>query len=227
MGRSKPPTRLIYPSSLGWMRTRPTKTMAAYRAGKISWLDEGFYPVNERLTKQFNAQHSDVLLVDVGGGLGHDLRELREKYPKLPGKLVLQDRGEVLTEASKSGGDIESFQTMPHDFFTLQPVQGARAYYLHSVLHDWSDDDCVKILDALKPAMKKGYSTLLVNELVVPSQGAAWPVTSMDHLVMVLGGMRERTEDQWRKLLNTAGFKVLKIHSFEMGSESLIEAELA
>lgn len=65
--------------------------MAAYRAGKISWLDPGFYPVNERLIEQFNAKFGDILLVDVGGGLGHDLRELREKYPALPGKLVLQD----------------------------------------------------------------------------------------------------------------------------------------
>lgn len=116
---------------------------------------------------------------------------------------------------------------MAHDFFTPQPIQGARAYYLHSVLHDWSDDDCVKILEALQPAMKKGYSTLLVNELVVPSQNAMWPVTSMDHLMLVLGAMRERTEEQWTKLLTRAGFMVLKIHRFEMGSESLIEAELA
>lgn len=200
--------------------------MAAYRAGKISWLDPGFYPVNERLIEQFDADSSEALLVDVGGGLGHDLRELRQKYPNLRGRLVLQDRAEVLTEASKSDGNVD-FQTMPHDFFTPQPVQGARAYYLHSVLHDWDDKDCVRILEALKPAMKKGYSTLLINELVVPSQGAAWPITSMDHLMLVLGAMRERTEEEWRDLLSTAGFRVLKIYSFEMGSESLIEAELA
>lgn len=82
---------------------------------------------------------------------------------------------------------------MAHDFFTPQPVKGARAYYLHSVLHDWNDDDCVRILEALKPAMNKGYSTVLINELVVPSQQAEWPVTSMDHLMLVLGAMRERT----------------------------------
>lgn len=63
--------------------------MSSYRVSKISWLDEGFYPVNGRLSGQFNAEHIDVLLFDVGGGLGHGLRELREKYPSLPGILVL------------------------------------------------------------------------------------------------------------------------------------------
>lgn len=203
--------------------------MSAYRAGKVSWLDPGFYPIQEQLTDKFDAQLSDVLLVDVGGSLGHDLHELRQKYPALPGKLFLQDRAEVISEVEKAAttSDTKDFQAMAHDFFTPQPVQGARAYYLHSVLHDWSDDDCVKILEALKPALKEGYSTVLINELVVPGQNASWPVTSMDHLMLVLGAMRERTEAEWREILRRAGFQVSKIYSFEMGSESLIEAELA
>lgn len=202
--------------------------MSAYRAGKVSWLDPGFYPVQAQLIDKFDAQISDVLLVDVGGSLGHDLRELHGKNPALPGKLVLQDRDEVISEVkAATKDDPEVFQAMAHDFFTPQTVQGARAYYLHSVLHDWSDDDCVKILEALKPALQEGYSTVLINELVVPGQNASWPVTSMDHLMLVLGAMRERTEAEWREILRRAGFQVSKIYSFEMGSESLIEAELA
>ena len=66
--------------------------MSAYRAGKPSWADPGFYPVTERLFDGFDSSVSDLLPVDVGGGMGHDLVELKEKYPKLPGKLILQDR---------------------------------------------------------------------------------------------------------------------------------------
>jgi hypothetical protein len=65
--------------------------MSAYRAGKPSWVDSGFYPVSERLAESYDPGYSDVLLVDVGGGIGHDLRELKQKHPNLPGKLVLQD----------------------------------------------------------------------------------------------------------------------------------------
>lgn len=141
--------------------------MAAYRAGKPSWVDPGFYPVSEQLAEKFDPSSSEVMLVDVGGGLGHDLRELREKHPSLPGRLVLQDRAEVIDTVTNGG---EIFEATVHDFFTAQPVMGARTYYLHSVLHDWGDDDCVKILEQLKPAMKPGYSSLLINEIIMPIQ---------------------------------------------------------
>ncbi|KAI2464645.1 putative O-methyltransferase [Annulohypoxylon bovei var. microspora] len=198
--------------------------MSAYRAGKPSWIDPGFYPVSERLVEGFNASPScdGVMLVDVGGGLGHDIQELREKHPSLPGKLILQDRPEVISTIS--GG---SFQATAHDFFTPQPVKDARAYYLHSVLHDWDEDDCVKILEQLKLAMKPGYSRLLINEIIVPDRNPTWPVTSMDQLVFVLGAMAERTEAHWESILKRAGFKIVRIYNYEMGSESLIEADLA
>ncbi|KAI1440479.1 putative O-methyltransferase [Annulohypoxylon stygium] len=196
--------------------------MAAYRAGKPSWVDPGFYPISERLTKGFDAVNDGVFLVDVGGGLGHDLRELKEKHPSLPGSLILQDRPEVISTVS-----VGAFLPTSHDFFTPQPVKNARAYYLHSVLHDWGDDDCVKILEQLKPAMKPGYSRLLINEIIVPDRNPTWPVTSMDQLVFVLGAMGERSEKNWEGILNRAGFKITHIYNYEMGSESLIEADLA
>ena len=197
--------------------------MSAYRAGKPSWVDPGFYPVSKQLAEKFDSQSSEVLLVDVGGGLGHDLQELKDKHPSLPGKLVLQDRPEVINTVSS---DEDIFEATSHDFFTPQPVKGARAYYLHSVLHDWGDDDCVRILEQLKPAMKPGYSSLLINEIIVSRQNPAWPITSMDQLVFVLGAMQERTEAHWEGILERAGFKIQKIYSYEMGSESLIEAVL-
>ena len=198
--------------------------MSAYRAGKPSWVDPGFYPVTERLAKAYDSSASDTLLVDVGGGVGHDLQDLKKKHPDLPGKLVLQDQPQVISTVEDPAG---VFEAAGHDFFTPQPVKHARAYYLHSVLHDWGDDDCVKILEQLKPALKPGYSTVLINELVVPERDAAWPITSMDHLMLVLGAMRERTQPDWENILKRAGFKVSKIYTYEMGSESLIEAEPA
>jgi hypothetical protein len=198
--------------------------MSAYRAGKPSWLDPGFYPVEDRLVSGFDSKVSDVLLVDVGGGLGHNLQEMAAKHQSLPGKLVLQDRPEVVSSLGASAQGV--FVPTSHDFFTAQPIENARAYYLHSVLHDWGDDDCVKILEQLKSAMKPGYSKLLINEIIVPSQNPTWPVTSMDQLVFVLGAMRERTQVEWDSLLRRAGFKIAHIFSYVMGSESLIEAEL-
>jgi hypothetical protein len=94
------------------------------------------------------------------------------------------------------------------------------------VLHDWDDDTCRKILSNLVPAMRANYSKVLINENVVSDKGAAWSITSMDWLMMVLGGVRERTETQWRGLLESVGLKVVKVWTYEQGTESLIEAEL-
>lgn len=103
---------------------------------------------------------------------------------------------------------------------------GARAYHLHSVLHDWDDASCLAILKNIIPAMEKGYSKILINELVVPDQGASWSVTSMDWLMLALGAVKERTEKDWCTMIEQAGLKITGIWTKEQGSESLIECEL-
>lgn len=104
---------------------------------------------------------------------------------------------------------------------------GARAYYLHSVLHDWSDEKCQQILARVTAAMKPGYSKLLVNENVVSSTGAHWQVTGLDVMIYALLGSKERSEAEWRGLLEGAGLKICKIWNAINGVESLIECELA
>lgn len=81
-----------------WLRERPehfvhfNNYMSGYRQGKQSWMDEGVYPVEERLVSGAREGEGEVFVVDVGGGLGHDLEELRGKLKRFPGRLVLQDQ---------------------------------------------------------------------------------------------------------------------------------------
>ena len=64
--------------------------MVAQREGHTPWLD--FFPFEERLIQNFDGEGlSDVLLVDVGGGMGHEIMEIQERYPEFPGRMVLQD----------------------------------------------------------------------------------------------------------------------------------------
>ena len=74
--------------------------------------------------------------------------------------------------------------------------------------------------------MEKGYSKILINELVVPDVDASWCTTSMDWLMLALGAVRERTQNQWHQLLGGVGLKIIKVWTYEQGTESLIEAEL-
>ncbi|KAL4899338.1 hypothetical protein BDW74DRAFT_171611 [Aspergillus multicolor] len=197
--------------------------MGVYAQGRARWMDSGFYPVQEQLINGVEIGQDDVLMVDVGGSFGHDLQDFRQKWPDVPGRLVLQDLPQVVSGVK---GLHPSIEVTGHDFFTEQPIKGARAYYMHSVLHDWPDDLCRQILANIVEAMKPGYSKLLVNENVIPDTGAYWETTSLD-LIMMQIGSGERTERHWRNLLESAGLKISSIWTAQRGVESLIECELA
>ena len=93
--------------------------MGAMRSTRRHWID--WYPVREDIISGASLGNGDVLLVDIGGGLGHDARYFVDTFPVAKGHTVLQDLRKVLDSASNFGDGIEA---MPHDFFTPQPVQG-------------------------------------------------------------------------------------------------------
>ena len=96
-----------------------------------------------------------------------------------------------------------------------------------SVLHDWPDEKCAEILANLKSAMTPKYSKLLINEFVIPETGAHWISTAIDIFMMAIYSAGERREQNWRRMLEGVGFKIINIWNPEPGSESLIEAEVA
>ncbi|KAK1633478.1 hydroxyindole O-methyltransferase [Colletotrichum phormii] len=198
--------------------------MGAYRQGRPSWMDEGIYPVKARLVDGFDDSENGVLLVDVGGSFGHDVDEFRRKHPQAPGRLVVQDLPTVISQIEKLD---EKIERMGHDFFNEQPIKGARAYYMHSVLHDWPDKKCEEILARTTAAMKPGYSKLLVNENCITDTGADWQNTGQDIMMLTLVSSKERTRVEWQSLLEKAGLRILDIHGGGNGVESLIECELA
>lgn len=73
--------------------------------------------------------------------------------------------------------------------------------------------------------MKRGYSKLLINDIVLPDTGATRFATISDINMLALLAAMERSEAQWRKLLEQAGLKVIKV--WQGTPESVIEAELA
>jgi len=199
--------------------------MSAYRAGKANWYDHGFYPVAERLIDGFDSSKNEVRVVDVGGGRGHDAQLFATQHASHPGKLVLQDREPVI--ASVQDQEKLSFVCQAHDFFTPQPVKAARAYSLHSILHDWGDEEGVKILENLKPALEPGYSRVLLNEIVLSEETPTIAATSMDMMMLAHFAVRERTEADWKGIIEKSGLRFLKIWNYPGVAESVIEAELA
>lgn len=80
-------------------------------------------------------------------------------------------------------------------------------------MHDYNDDTCVKILRAILPAMKAGYNKILINELVVPEQGAHWFLSSLDIQLMLHLSAKERTPAQIIELIGkvVGGLRVEEI----------------
>lgn len=98
---------------------------------------------------------------------------------------------------------------------------------MHGVLHDWSDEPARKILEMQKSALKPGYSTLLVHDHVVAQKLAHPHATAYDLTMMVKVAGEERSEANWRELLQSAGYNVVKIWTSPLAAQSVIEAEVA
>lgn len=83
------------------------------------WVD--WYPVQERILD--GAEKDEALIVDVGGGKGHDLIQFKERFPR--NRLVLQDLRGVVDGVEGLG---EGIEMVGYDFFTEQPIKGI---YVH------------------------------------------------------------------------------------------------
>lgn len=114
-----------------YLKANPTtgmqfnRFMTVCRKGRASWMDPGFYPV-QTLWEGVDVHENRPLLVDVGGGIGHDIMEFHGKWPDAPGRLVLQDRPDVLEQARKRVPS--KIELVPHDMFTHQPVKCELSY---------------------------------------------------------------------------------------------------
>lgn len=150
-------------------------------------------------------------LMDVGGGNGILLSQILRAHPGLRG--VLADQEDVLTRARQRaylGGDLEGRASMkPCNFFEQIPA-GCRAYLMKSVIHDWDEEQARIILANCRKAIPEDGVLLLVEwDLLgenVPSNGKF-----IDVVMLVLTGGRERSVDEYRELLASAGFRLNKV----------------
>jgi hypothetical protein len=86
------------------------------------WHD--WYDVRDRLLSGFQSSTDNALLVDIGGGKGHDLVAFDATFGKsYDGQLILQDLPQVLDDVAREQLS-SKIQKMAHDFFEDQPVKG-------------------------------------------------------------------------------------------------------
>ncbi|KAL8946952.1 MAG: hypothetical protein Q9222_006717 [Ikaeria aurantiellina] len=188
------------------------------RRGNTTWLQS--YPFSEEVLAGVKPGEDSVVVVDVGGGLGQALFEIKGKFPDIKGRLVLQDQPSTVKQAGDGKG---VFTPMGHDFFNPQPIKGARAYLLRQVLHDWPDQECQTILRHIAAAIHPGYSKILIDDMVMPDMGAPEKVIIRDITMLGMSGGLQRTERQWANVIESAGLRIKKIWPVSGIEESIIE----
>jgi hypothetical protein len=171
-----------------------------------------------RLVAREVARHYDFsgvkTIVDVGGGHGGLLATLLRANPGVRGVLV--DRPHAMAGARalvEQAGVADRCVLLPGDFFKSLPT-GADIYLLKNIIHDWDDERASRILHNCHDAMPDS-SRLLLVELVLPDRldaSASHRSIVHDDLAMMLGpGGKERTEQEFRKLLQFSGFALVGI----------------
>ncbi|KAJ6975710.1 trans-resveratrol di-O-methyltransferase-like [Populus alba] len=161
-------------------------------------------------------------LVDVGGGLGTMAKGIAEAFPDM--NCTVFDLPHVVSDLQ--GG--KNLKYVGGDMFEAVPP--ADALLLKWVLHDWSDEDCVKILKRCKQAIaSKGQQKagkVIIIDMVRENQngdeGSIETQLLFDLEMMVAASGMERNEKEWAKLFFDAGFLNYKIHPV-LGTRALIE----
>jgi hypothetical protein len=146
-------------------------------------------------------------IVDVGGSHGMMLAGLLEAAPQATG--VLFDRPEVAERAESwlAGRDLDARVTVVGgDFFDAVPP-GGDLYLLKLILHDWDDQQVLRILRNVHRAAQPG-STLAVIEGPLPSRPGPSFMHLVNLLMLALVNGRERTIEEYAGLLDQAGYRL-------------------
>ncbi|KIW97209.1 uncharacterized protein Z519_02601 [Cladophialophora bantiana CBS 173.52] len=184
--------------------------MKGVRGSRPNWYT--WFDVMTLLENDREATDEEVFMVDVAGGYGHDLDAFLQCHgDRVRGRIILQDLPCVI-EAIAPGSISDRIERQKHDFFLTQPVHGARIYFMHMIMHDWPDDDCVRILTHLKGAMTRGYSQILINDMILPDTQCPLIATGMDITMMAHHCGVERNEEMWKSLISkVGGLELVKI----------------
>ncbi|XP_072993084.1 trans-resveratrol di-O-methyltransferase-like [Typha latifolia] len=165
-------------------------------------------------------EHGDVFhgvtsLVDVGGGIGAAARAIAEAFEI---RCSVLDLPHVVGNIAADG----VVEFVGGNMFDRIPP--ADAVFLKWILHDWDDEECVKILRQCKEAIpvREAGGKVIIIDIVVDLEKPNGIELLFDLLMMMVCGSFERNEKEWRKIIWEAGFSDYKIMPV-LGVRSIIE----
>ena len=151
-----------------------------------------------------------AVIADIGGGNGAALRHILSRFPGPAGLLF--DRDDVVSAVGAVDLLAGRITTAGGSFFEGVPP-GADIYMLIRVLHDWPDEDCLRILQACRTAMAS-HAVLLIGEQILepdPTRGRPTGYLVDMQMMAMFGTALERTEDEFGSLLSKSGFSLRRV----------------
>ena len=149
-------------------------------------------------------------LVDIAGGHGGVLTAVLQKYPAMKG--ILFDLDHVIAGALPriaSLGLADRCSTVSGDFFKAVPA-GGDAYIMKHIIHDWDDDKASVILENIRKVLPKDGRVILIESVIPPgNEPGLGKIIDLEMLVMP--GGRERTEEEFRRLFDRAGYRLARV----------------
>lgn len=163
------------------------------------------------------------LIADVGGGHGRQLSAILQAAPTARGVLfdlpsVIAGAAPVLDAAGVSGRC-----AIEGGSFMESVPDGADAYVLKSIIHDWDDAMAEKILRNVRTAIASN-GRLLLLEVVLPERATAHWGAILDMEMLVTAGGRERTRAEFANLLARCGFRLTRVVDTATPMMSIVEA---
>jgi 2-polyprenyl-3-methyl-5-hydroxy-6-metoxy-1,4-benzoquinol methylase len=214
------------------VRTGETAFNHLYGKGHFEWMAEqpdASSTFNKAMAQSLRRQGNPLesydysgkrLVVDVGGGRGDLISSIVRANPTLKGILFdLPQGAEEAQSQLKANGVADRCQIVRGSFFNSVP-EGGDVYVLSRILHDWPDDKATTILANCRKAIKDD-GILLIRDSVLTDHDELG--SQIDLTMMIMTGGEERTESEWRNLLQATGFTLSKVHRKE-GQLDLIEA---
>ncbi|KAI0087132.1 S-adenosyl-L-methionine-dependent methyltransferase [Irpex rosettiformis] len=191
----------------------------------------------------------DSVVVDVAGGVGTQTLTLAKEFSHL--KYVVQDRASVIEDDAHKFWNAElpevlssgRVQLQAHDIFAPQPIRGAAVFIVRAIVHDWSDDYCVKFLSQLRAAATPSTQLIVIDNVIpyacadsqpsldsdvpgaanvrptapaplLPNFGAASLLTYLADIAMLSQlNGQERTIAQFARLFERSGWKLVRVHT--------------
>jgi hypothetical protein len=149
-------------------------------------------------------------LVDIAGGHGLLLAAILKANPHLQGILfdlpfVIENAGELLESEGVAARTVK----ISGNFFESVPAD-ADAYMMKHIIHDWDDEQSMRILQSIRRAMNENSKVLIV-EMIVPTGNDPSPAKGLDLVMLTMEGGKERTEKEYRELLEAAGLRLTRV----------------